>query len=64
MIGIDKFMHFWLSFGITQISPGLAWIAGIGKEVYDAISGGDSSIGDLIADGFGILFGVWVSPFF
>lgn len=64
MVGIDKLLHFWLSFAITQFSPGLAWLAGIGKEGYDALSGGVADIGDLIADAFGILFGVWVSPFF
>lgn len=64
MIGIDKFLHFWVSFAIAQISPGLAWAAGIGKELYDELSGSAADIGDLIADGFGILFSVWVSPFF
>jgi hypothetical protein len=64
MIGIDKLMHFWVSFAIAQLSPGLAWIAGIGKEFYDELSGTAADIGDLIADGFGILLSVWVSPFF
>lgn len=64
MIGTDKLLHFWFSFIIAFTSPGLAWLAGIGKETYDAFSGGVASLGDLIADGFGILFGVWASPFF
>ncbi len=64
MIGADKLLHFWVSLLITQVSPGLAWLAGVGKETYDAFSGGVASAGDLIADGLGILFGVWVSPFF
>ncbi|GMV95108.1 MAG: hypothetical protein AMXMBFR82_48860 [Candidatus Hydrogenedentota bacterium] len=64
MIGTDKLLHFWFSFIIAFTSPGLAWLAGIGKEAYDALSGGAASLGDLIADGFGILIGVWASPFF
>jgi len=64
MIAPDKLLHFWISFAIAFTSPGLAWLAGVGKEAYDALSGGMASAGDLIADGLGILFGVWVSPFF
>jgi hypothetical protein len=34
----------------------LALVAGIGKEVWDALSGGVADAGDLIADGVGVLF--------
>ncbi len=60
----DKFWHFWISFFIAFFKPGLAMLAGVGKEVFDALSGGVADAGDLAADGLGI-FAAWiVSPFF
>ncbi|MCC6490826.1 MAG: hypothetical protein IT364_25285 [Candidatus Hydrogenedentes bacterium] len=65
MVGVDKLLHFFLSFGLTLASnPLVAATLGVGKEVYDSISGGVASAGDLIADGLGIIFGMWISPFF
>ncbi|MCP4640516.1 MAG: hypothetical protein GY851_08790 [bacterium] len=62
MIGQDKLFHFWASFFIGLLSPGLAAVVGIGKEVYDAFSGGFAEAGDLLADGIGIVFAIIVSP--
>lgn len=60
----DKFWHFWISFAIAYFKPGLAVLAGVGKEVYDAFSGGMADAWDLAADGLGI-FAAWIaSPFF
>lgn len=65
MVGIDKLFHFWLSFFIALASnPILAGTVGIGKELWDAVAGGVASAGDLAADGLGILFAAWLSPFF
>ncbi|MBM3289199.1 MAG: hypothetical protein FJY92_03525 [Candidatus Hydrogenedentes bacterium] len=60
----DKFWHFWISYGIAYFKPVLAIVAGIGKEVYDAFSGGNPDVWDLVADGMGV-FAAWIaSPFF
>ena len=65
MTGFDKILHFWFSFAIALgSSPILAAGLGIGKEIYDAVSGGVASAGDLLADGLGILLASWASPFF
>lgn len=65
MLGVDKLLHFFLSFGLTLASnPLVAATLGVGKEVYDALAGGVASAGDLIADGLGIILGMWISPFF
>ena len=63
-IPTDKLLHFWVSFGIAFLHPAMAALAGIGKEVYDAASGGVADAGDLAADGLGILFAWIVSPFY
>ncbi len=56
MIGIDKIYHFIGSFLLTFIDPWLAVVAGIGKEVWDAMGNGTAEFADLVADGLGILF--------
>lgn len=55
-IAPDKLLHFLVSFVIAIERPALAFLAGIGKEVYDAASGGIAEAGDLLADWAGILF--------
>ncbi|MBN2307513.1 MAG: hypothetical protein JXR94_00995 [Candidatus Hydrogenedentes bacterium] len=62
MVGIDKLLHFWLSFALGLASPFMAAAAGIGKEIYDALSGGMASAADLLADGLGIVLALIVSP--
>ena len=62
-IAPDKLAHFWVSFGIAFLFPVMAAAAGIGKEIYDSVSGGDADAGDLAADGLGILFALILSPF-
>ena len=59
----DKFWHFWISFFIAFFKPGLAMVAGVGKEVFDALSGGVADGWDLAADGLGIITAVILSPF-
>jgi hypothetical protein len=58
MIETDKWLHFIVSFLIAQVSPLAAFCAGIGKEVYDALSGGFADPLDLAADAWGIVLGV------
>lgn len=60
----DKILHFWASFAIAMISPALSFGAGIGKEVFDALSGGVASTGDLLADAIGIFVARLASPWF
>jgi len=62
MIGFDKVLHFVFSFLIGQVSPGLAYFVGWGKEFYDLAMGGIIDIGDLIADGLGVLTAILVFP--
>ncbi len=62
MIGFDKVLHFVVSFLIGQLSPALAYAAGWGKELYDLATGGFIDIGDLIADGLGVLTAILVFP--
>lgn len=62
MVETDKFLHFWISFAIAFFKPGLAMIAGVGKEVYDALSGGIVDVYDLAADGLGIFAALLLSP--
>jgi hypothetical protein len=62
LIGIDKFWHFVLSFLIGQVSPALAIAAGWGKELFDWASGGMIDVGDLIADGLGVITAILVFP--
>ena len=62
VIGVDKYLHFIVSFLIGQVSPALAYVAGWGKEFFDLATGGIIDIGDLIADGFGVLAAILVFP--
>ena len=55
ILGFDKVLHFVFSYLIALVDPGLAVLAGVGKEVYDALGGGMADVYDLIADGLGIL---------
>ena len=64
MFETDKILHFWSSFVLALISPALSFGAGIGKEVFDSVSGGVASVGDLLADALGIFFAGVVSPWF
>jgi hypothetical protein len=55
ILGVDKFLHFLVSYLIALFDPALAVVAGIGKEVYDAFGGGMADVFDLAADALGIL---------
>ncbi len=55
----DKLLHFLLSFINAVERPALAFLDGIGKEVYDAASGEMADAGDLVADWAGILSAVF-----
>ncbi len=59
-MGIDKLLHFIVSFALTQIDPVLAAVAGIGKEIWDAANGGYADLADLLADALGIVAGLFV----
>ncbi|NUM55221.1 MAG: hypothetical protein HUU46_16370 [Candidatus Hydrogenedentes bacterium] len=63
MVETDKLLHFWISFAIAFFKPGLAMIAGVGKEIIDVVTGGVADVYDLAADGLGIFFAVLISPF-
>jgi len=54
MVGFDKILHFLFSFAIALFDPIVSFMAGIGKECYDAVSGGVADIYDLLADWIGI----------
>jgi hypothetical protein len=54
ILGFDKVLHFVFSYLIALIDPGLAALAGIGKEVYDSLGGGVADVYDLMADALGI----------
>lgn len=54
MVGIDKVLHFLFSFAIAMYDPFLAFLAGVGKECGDVLSGGVADIHDLLADWAGI----------
>lgn len=62
VIGVDKYLHFIVSFLIGQVSPALAYVAGWGKEIFDLATGGFIDVGDLIADGLGVLTAILVWP--
>jgi hypothetical protein len=62
VIGFDKILHFLFSFLIAQVSPALAYATGWAKEFYDLATGGVIDLGDLIADGLGILTAIVVFP--
>lgn len=51
----DKWLHLLGSYLIASLSPGLAILAGVGKELWDAFSGGVADAGDLVADALGIM---------
>jgi hypothetical protein len=55
LLGFDKLLHFVVSYLIALVDPALAVLAGVGKEVYDALGGGMADVYDLVADGLGIL---------
>ena len=55
MMGMDKVLHFVVSFMLAGWDVGLAAAAGIGKEIYDFFGGGTADIYDLLADGLGIV---------
>ncbi len=57
----DKPLHFVLSFLLALIHPVVAAVAGVGKEVFDALTGGFVDGWDLLADALGIVAGVLVS---
>jgi hypothetical protein len=54
MVGFDKALHFLFSFGLAMYDPFLAFVAGVGKECGDALSGGVADVYDLVADWAGI----------
>jgi hypothetical protein len=54
-VGFDKVLHFIVSFLLTRIDPVLAIVAGVGKEVWDAMGHGTPDAADLFADGLGII---------
>jgi len=58
MFQTDKWLHFIVSFLIAQISPLAAFWAGVGKEVYDALSGSFVDPLDLAADAWGIVLAI------
>jgi hypothetical protein len=53
--GADKFLHLIGSFFLALVDPALAVLAGLGKEIFDTLSGGMADLGDLVADALGIL---------
>ncbi len=58
--GMDKLLHFSISLVIALVEPALAVVAGVGKEVWDALQGGFADPLDLVADGLGILVALWI----
>lgn len=62
MVAEDKLLHFWVSFFIGLVSPYVSAAAGLGKEAFDAVSGGFADASDLLADALGILLALFVSP--
>jgi hypothetical protein len=55
MMGFDKVLHFLFSFAIAIYDPFVSFMAGIGKECGDALSGGVADVYDLLADWAGIV---------
>lgn len=53
--GLDKLLHFAISYLIATVDPTLALLAGIGKEIFDFLGGGTADLLDLAADALGIL---------
>lgn len=58
LTGLDKLQHFVASFLLALYDPMLAFVAGVGKELYDAARGGVADFGDLVADWLGILVAI------
>ena len=54
MVGFDKVLHFLFSFVIAMYDPFISFVAGVGKECGDAVSGGVADLYDLLADWAGI----------
>ena len=67
IIKVDKVAHFGVCFAITTIlsaffnnaigpviGMGAALTIGLAKEIYDALKGGEFSLGDLVADFLGL----------
>lgn len=56
--GLDKKKHFFVCLILSIISPILAIIAAIGKEIYDSKQKGNHFCWkDIVADGIGIILG-------
>ena len=55
MWGVDKWLHFAVSFLLAAVDPFFALTAGAGKEIWDAVSGGVADLADLAADALGVL---------
>jgi len=60
MPGLDKLVHFVVSFALATIDPLIAVVAGLGKEILDALGAGTPDVLDLLADGLGILSALWL----
>jgi len=54
IVGFDKFLHFAISYLIALVDPTLSFLAGLGKEIYDALGHGTADIFDLAANALGI----------
>lgn len=52
---MDKILHIFVSFMIAQIDYTLAFMFGLGKELWDLAGHGTAEFADLIADWIGIL---------
>lgn len=56
--GLDKKKHFFVCLVLSIITPILAIIAAIGKEIYDSKQEGNHFCWkDIVADGIGIILG-------
>ncbi len=59
---MDKLLHFLLSYLIALCDPLIALFAGLGKEVWDGLTGlGVASAWDFVADLAGILLALVLS---
>ena len=56
VIGPDKGLHFLVSFVLALYSPVFAFLAGLGKEMYDELFGTGFDWADMAANALGILF--------
>lgn len=57
MIQVDKLEHIAVSMAVSVLSPLLAIIVAVGKEVYDHYCRGGFDVKDLMADAVGIIIG-------